>query len=260
MFTAPNPGPKTLDGTHTFVVGRQETYVVDPGPATAQYQQFLAERLAANNHRVEGILLTHGHPDHAPGAIRLAELLRVPVWGSSRLQGSSLVVQIDERFTDDHHFQVDGDILRVLPTPGHAPDHVAFWLERAGVLFSGDSILGEGTTLVAPPEGNMVSYMRSLNLMRALRPRIIAPGHGPLVHDAMAKIDEYIEHRRRREAQLLEALGEGPANLEELVQRTYVTTPSQLLPLAKASAEAQLIKLREEGKVEERTGKYYLAG
>jgi glyoxylase-like metal-dependent hydrolase (beta-lactamase superfamily II) len=253
MFTAPNPGPKTLEGTHTFVVGMEQTYVIDPGPDIPAYTDFLATRLTDHGHAVQGILLSHGHPDHAPGAARLAQLLGAPVWGSPQLTGLAL----DHAFEDGQSFAIDGDRLRAVFTPGHASDHIAFWLERARILFSGDTILGRGSTLVAPPEGDMIAYLGSLEVMRRLRPRLIAPGHGPIVQNPEAKIAEYLEHRRQREQQILAALGQGPATDRQLVERIYVDTDPRLLPLALGSVQAQLAKLLAEGRVR-RSGDDYV--
>jgi glyoxylase-like metal-dependent hydrolase (beta-lactamase superfamily II) len=153
---------------------------------------------------------------------------------------------------------VNGDVLRVIATPGHAPDHVAFWLERGRVLFAGDTILGQGSALVAPPEGDMAAYMRSLERIRKLGPRIIAPGHGPLILDPNAKIDEYVRHREQREAQLLEALQRGPATVEELVRKIYVDVDPTLHGLAAQSVRAQLAKLRMEGRIHMLADRYAL--
>src|SRR5579872_2826574 len=178
IWTAPNPGPKTLDGTHAYVVGRDKAYVIDPGPAVPNWTNELAARVKAAALRVEAIVLTHGHPDHAPAATELSQLLRA---------GDAL--------------ETDGDRLIVIETPGHSPDHLGFWLEGAKVLFSGDTILGRGTSLVAPPEGDMQLYMRTLDTLRRLSPLLIAPGHGPIVRDPLTTIDQYIDHRRARERQ-----------------------------------------------------------
>lgn len=257
MFTVPNPGPKTLDGTHTYALGRSETYVIDPGPDLQEYLENLSHYLETNGHVVEGILLSHGHPDHAPGAKRLASLLGVPIWTSSATpDDEAREAGVTHRFSPDSEFPVDGDVVRVLPTPGHKPDHVAFWLEASRILFSGDSILGEGSTLIAPPEGDMFEYMHSLDVMQALQPRLIAPGHGPSVVDPIAKIEEYRQHRKEREAQLLEALRIGPASPEELVRRVYADLSPAVLKLARGSVQAQLDKLQREGRVMERGGHY----
>ncbi len=251
MFTAPNPGPKTLDGTHSFVVGRSTAYLIDPGPAHAAYQEQLGDWLRNAGTRVVAILLSHGHPDHAPGAARLAASLSVPVWSSDRLATEeNLALPVDRTYGANQSFPTDGDTLHVVPSPGHSEDHVAFWLEGARVLFSGDTILGRGTTLIAPPQGNMIRYMETLLRFQNLDARLIAPGHGPLITNPAAKIREYLRHREQREAQVVEALRDGPATIQELVERLYQDVDPRLHGLAAGSIQAQLEKLEIEGRVQ----------
>jgi glyoxylase-like metal-dependent hydrolase (beta-lactamase superfamily II) len=250
MFTAPNPGPKTLDGTHTFVVGRDLAYIIDPGPYLPSYQDFLAHWLQKDDRRPQAIFLTHGHPDHAPGAARLKNLLTIPIWSSAvMVPEQAKALSVDKRFDHGRSFQVDGHTLRVIASPGHAADHVAFWLEEARILFSGDTILGQGSTLIAPPEGDMAAYMGTLEAMQRLQPRLIAPGHGPIVTDPEVKIEEYIRHRREREEQLLQVLARGPAGEADLVSRVYTDVDPALRSLASGSVQAQLAKLIAEGRV-----------
>lgn len=250
MFTAPNPGPKTLEGTHTYVVGGAGACVLDPGPDILSYQESLARWLRQRTAAVQAILLSHGHPDHAPGARALRRLVSAPIWASDLMpDGQAAALGVDRRFSPGQAFEVDGDEILVVATPGHTPDHVGFWLAGARIFFSADTILGTGTTLVAPPEGDMLVYMQTLEAIRHLRPRLIAPGHGPLIADPDAKIEEYVEHRRRREQQLLGALESGPASVEELVQAIYTDVDPRVLDLARGSLEAQLLKLESEGRV-----------
>ncbi|MGH2442081.1 MAG: MBL fold metallo-hydrolase [Chloroflexota bacterium] len=256
-FTAPNAGPKTLSGTRTYVVGKEQAYILDPGPADDAYQQFIAEWIGAHKISVRGILLSHGHPDHAPGSSLLSRELNVPIWGSRQLDTSYFATRPEIRqYESDPRFVVDGDVLRVIPTPGHSGDHVAFFLENARILFAGDTILGQGSSLVAPPEGNMAEYMRTLDRLDALRANLIAPGHGPLIHDAHAKIEEYTRHRSTRESQLLQILGRGPATIACLVTEMYAGVNPELRKLASGSVAAQLEKLETEGRVS-RQGEVY---
>jgi len=251
MFTAPNPGPKTLDGTHTYVVGRTTAYLIDPGPAHETYQDQVADWLRKAGTRVVAILLSHGHPDHAPGAARLAALLSVPVWSSDQLASEeNMSLSVDRAYGSNQRFPIDGDTLHVVPGPGHSEDHVAFWLEGGRVLLSGDTILGRGTTLVAPPQGNMIRYMETLRRLQNLDARLIAPGHGPLITNPAAKIRKYLRHREQREAQILEALRIGPATIQELVECLYRDVDTRLHGLAAGSVQAQLEKLEIEGRVQ----------
>jgi len=259
MFTAPNPGPKTLDGTHTFVVGRSTAYVIDPGPTDPVYQDQLRDWVRNASARVVAILLSHGHPDHAPGATRLAASLSVPVWSSEKLATEeNIALPVDRTYEPRQSFPTDDDMLHVVPSPGHSEDHVAFWLEGARILFAGDTILGRGTTLIAPPQGNMIRYMETLRRLQNLHARLIAPGHGPLITNPAAKIREYLRHREQREAQILEALRVGPATIQELVEGLYRDVDTRLHGLAAGSVQAQLEKLEIEGRVR-RTGEKFVA-
>ena len=145
-----------------------------------------------------------------------------------------------------------------MATPGHTPDSVSFVLASAGIMFTGDTILGRGSSIVAPPEGDMSSYMSSLERMRGLNATRIAPGHGPIVDDAGARIQEYIDHRRSRESQLVSALADGPSSIAELVVRLYVDTPIELHELAAGSVQAGLQKLERDGVVRQTGGMWSL--
>jgi glyoxylase-like metal-dependent hydrolase (beta-lactamase superfamily II) len=236
---APNPGVRELDGTNTYVVGEAPAIVVDPGPDDEAH----IDEVLRSAGRVRAIVLTHDHPDHAPGAVRLAErtgatvrALRPPSAGSAMRDGEVI--------------SSDGASLRVIATPGHSPDHAALWADGARALFTGDAVLGRGTSVIDPPEGDLVAYLRSLGRMRELRPRTIYPGHGPVVLDAMAKLDEYIEHRAMREREILSALDDGARTVDELVQTIYADYPSEVHDLAARSVTAHLMKLRAEARVE----------
>lgn len=257
MFTAPNAGPKTLEGTHTYVVGSRPAVLIDPGPDDSTYIDGLLAWLRQEDVRIRAILLSHEHPDHAPGARQLADALRVPIWASHQYE-STIFEPVEPDFTygPAQEFPVDEEILRVLETPGHSPDHVAFWLEESGVLFSGDTILGRGTSLVAPPDGNMAAYIQSLRTLRSLEPYLIAPGHGPVITDPMAVIDEYIRHREERERQVLQLLTSAPRTVQEIVQILYADVDPRLRELAAGSVEAQLQKLEGDRRVEEDAGLY----
>jgi glyoxylase-like metal-dependent hydrolase (beta-lactamase superfamily II) len=153
----------------------------------------------------------------------------------------------------------DGDVVRsdaasisVLATPGHSSDHIAFFAAGDGALFTGDAVLGRGTSVIDPPEGDLVTYLRSLHRMRELGPRTIYPGHGPVVLRALDKLDEYIEHRELRERQVLDALGDGQRTPQEIVAEIYVDYPPEVLELAARSVLAHLLKLEAEGKAEKR--------
>ncbi len=219
-ITADNPGPLTLTGTNTYVFGG---VAIDPGP---DEEAHLSKVAAASP--IETILLTHRHSDHSSGAPRLSEMT-----GASVLAFGNGVEDGDE-FSGG---------LAAVHTPGHAPDHVCIWHEASGTLFSGDLVAGEGSIMVAPPEGNLADYMESLERVRDLAPSRILPGHGPEVEDAGAKIEEYISHREEREAMVVAALDSGAATVEEIVRLAYPEVPPEMRPYAGRSAEAHLEKL-----------------
>ena len=231
---APNAGPYTGPGTNTWILDAGPVVVViDPGPDDPSHLAAIDTALAGT--AVGAVLVTHSHADHF-----------------------SLAEQLAAR----HHTSVqcypslaDGDVVRVgtlnviaLHTPGHAADHLCFWLEGDRVAFTGDLILGRGSSMVTYPEGNVADYLRSLDRLAALQPRMLFPGHWDPVKDARAKIDEYREHRLRREAQILAEVGRGPGTAAELTQRVYGSevNDAKLIVAAEMTMRAHLKKLVDE--------------
>jgi glyoxylase-like metal-dependent hydrolase (beta-lactamase superfamily II) len=223
---APNPSPYTLDGTNTYVV---EGWVVDPGPADDGH---LDRVIAAAGGQVQGIVLTHDHPDHAEGAPALAE------------HAGGLAVERPRGGDAVGPFQA-------IATPGHAADHVA--LQWGRVVFAGDTVLGAGSVFVAPGGGAMAAYLDSLRRLRELDPEVIAPGHGPFVWDPRAKIDEYVAHRLEREQRVVSALEAGARTRDELLDAAWDDVPFDQAPVLRIAAgvtlDAHLEKLRDEGRL-----------
>jgi len=239
---APNPGVRELEGTNTWIVGEAPAVVIDPGP---DHDGHLAE-IVRTAGSVGAIALTHDHPDHAPGALPLASTTGARVLAARPAEGM-------ERIRDGEEVVAGSVSLSVIGTPGHAPDHLAFFDARTGSLFTGDAVLGRGTSVIDPPEGDLAAYLRSLHRMRDLSPRTIYPGHGPVVLRAPAKLDDYLEHREMREEQVVSALGDGWRTPEELVAEIYRGYPPELHELAARSVLAHLLKLEVEGRAEKRT-------
>jgi glyoxylase-like metal-dependent hydrolase (beta-lactamase superfamily II) len=247
---AANPGIRELEGTNTWIVGDAPALVVDPGPDDPEH---LAE-VARTAGSVGAIALTHDHPDHAPGALPLAAMTGARVFAAKPGEGPAEVpAEVMERIRDGEQVSTGSVSLAVVATPGHTPDHVAFFDARTGSLFTGDAVLGRGTSVIDPPEGDLAAYLRSLRRMRELGPRTIYPGHGPVVLRALAKLDEYLDHRTMREEQILTALGDASRTPEELVTEIYADYPPELHELAARSVLAHLLKLEVEGRADKRT-------
>lgn len=232
---APNPGPYTGPGTNTWIVEAGPVVaVIDPGPDDERHLAAINQRIGSAT--VGVVLVTHSHPDHLPLAERVASAHHASV----------------RRFPE----LADGDVVRVgtlnvtaVHTPGHSADHLCFWLAGDRVLFTGDLILGRGSSMVTYPEGDVAAYLRSLDRVAALRPRILFPGHWDPVEDAMGKIDEYRTHRLEREAQVLAEVRRGRGTAAELTRRVYGDLDEHLLMAAEMTMRAHLRKLVDDGLV-----------
>lgn len=241
---APNPGVMTGPGTNTYLVGTREVVVIDPGPDDPEHLETLVE---VGGGRIRWIAVTHTHSDHAPGAAALRRRLGpgVGLLGHSARDG----FVPDSTVTEGELIGPPELGLRALHTPGHASNHLCFLLEEERLLFSGDHIMNGSTVVIAPPDGDMAAYLASLERLRDLELTAIAPGHGGLIDDPMAKIDEYVSHRLAREEAVVEALaGAGAATVEQLVPEVYADVSPELHPIARFSLWAHLRKLAGEGR------------
>jgi glyoxylase-like metal-dependent hydrolase (beta-lactamase superfamily II) len=229
---AENPGPLTLTGTNTWIVDRNPSFVIDPGPAQAEH---LARILAAVDARggLGAIVLTHDHPDHCEGVEELRRHRPAPLAAGR----GSVDIQLAAG--------VSIGPLRAIPTPGHAPDHFALFGDR--VCFTGDAVLGEGSVFIAPDPGAMSGYLNGLARLRSLDVDVLCPGHGPAIWEPSDKLEEYIGHRYDREHSLVLALGSGLRSVPELLDAVWADVPEQLRPLATATLAAHLDKLADEG-------------
>lgn len=238
---APNPSPMTGQGTNTYLVGQGEVLVVDPGPDLPAHLDAIGEATAGE--RIIATLVTHGHVDHLPAAVRLRKDRGVPIFGHPSLP------EADRPIGDGEELSVGTMRLTVYHTPGHAPDHLCVWNAAERLLFTGDLIAGEGTVVLSEERDALTHYLASLNRVLALGPAMLLPGHGPPVPDAEAKIRAYLTHRAMREEQILAALRSGPATAEAIVARLYADTPVALLPMAARNVRAHLEHLENRGEV-----------
>ena len=249
-ITAPNPGLMTGPGTNTYLVGERQVLVIDPASEDPAH---LAAIKTAGAGAITAVLVTHAHPDHAPGARQLAADCGVPVYGNDiPLVGVNTPGYAPDRvLADGEVLMSDAGPLRALRTPGHAADHICYLLETQGVLFAGDHLMDGTTVVIAPPDGDMAAYLASLLRLQQEPIERIAPGHGRLMPGAQATIGQVIEHRLAREAAILNALEDHAGRrIPDLVAELYAAVPKALHALAELSVHAHLIKLAAEGRVE----------
>ena len=250
LVRADNPSPLTLEGTNTYLIGERNPIVLDPGPDDAAHLRRVLDQ--AGEPRL--VLITHRHPDHAEGAERFAAMARAPL--AAYPDGGSAFCSGAEVVRDRQTIHGDGATLVAMFTPGHASDHLSFWLEEERALFTGDHVLGRGTTVVAHPAGDMGDYLASLARARAADPARLYPGHGPVVDDPLPFLDYYIAHRLEREQQVLAAIDGGDGTVDAMVARIYADVDPVLHPVAALSVAAHLDKLRREGVLVEEGGRW----
>ncbi len=229
---APNPGPLTLTGTNTWVVGRRPAWVVDPGPLLDEHLRRLMAAIESRG-GLGGVVLTHDHSDHSDAVETLLEVHPAPL---AAARGD-----VDVRLAEDVRFGP----FQAVYTPGHAEDHYA--LVADGACFTGDAVLGDGSVLITPHPGAMSGYLLALTRLRLREDfNVLCPGHGEVVWDARAKLDEYIAHRIDRENRLILALNEGLRTVPDLLNAVWPEVPAELRPAATATLAAHLDKLEAD--------------
>ncbi|WP_320779508.1 MBL fold metallo-hydrolase [Streptomyces sp. CRN 30] len=246
---APNASAMTLDGTNTWILsepGSAVAVVVDPGPSDEGHLRHVVDTAERAGKRIALTLLTHGHPDHAEGAARFAELTGTGV----RALDPALRLG-DEGLGAGDVVTAGGLELRVVPTPGHTADSLSFHLPADRAVLTGDTVLGRGTTVVAHPDGRLGDYLDSLRRLRSLTVddgvHTVLPGHGPVLDDAQGAVEYYLAHRAHRLAQVETAVEDGHRSPDEIVAHVYADVDRSLWPAAELSVRAQLDYLREHG-------------
>ena len=254
--TAPNSGRMTGPGTNTYIVGRRELALIDPGPDLPEHVDAL-ERICAG--RLRWILVTHTHRDHSPAAHNLAARTGAELLGNviandgfqdESFSGARALAQDDRLATDEFS-------IRALLTPGHVSNHICYLVEEDGLLMTGDHIMGGSTVVIVPPHGNMQHYIESLRRMLNYEVRFLAPGHGDLIDQPRAEIEHLIAHRLKREAKVVDALhGLGSATIEVLTPVVYDDVDAIMHPWAALSLHAHLLKLRDDGRAREQDARW----
>lgn len=256
---ANNPGPFTYLGTGTYIIGKGEVAVIDPGPDMPEHLDALMAALEGET--VTHILVTHHHSDHSPLAGPLQAKTGAKIYGcavGAKAADSTVITEAghDLSFTPDIDicgggavFEGPGWTLEAIATPGHTSNHICFALKEENALFSGDHIMGWSTTVVSPPDGDMTAYMESLELVKARGFDILWPTHGPPVLKVEPFIDAYIAHRRAREAQVVKAVGEGHGRIKDMVPVLYAEVDKRLWPAAARSVLGHMIDLTRRGVV-----------
>jgi glyoxylase-like metal-dependent hydrolase (beta-lactamase superfamily II) len=246
-LVAPNPSMMTGPGTNTYLFGIEEVAVLDPGPVIDSHLQTIQETA---NGPIRWVLVTHTHPDHSPAALELARLTGAELLGRPPPDGQhqDMTFAPDRVLEDGDRLSVDGADIEVIRTPGHASNHICLRHVELNWVFTGDHVIDGSTVVIDPPDGNMKHYLESLSKVKALRPVVLAPGHGELIRDPDRAIDWIIEHRLERETKVVAALRENPGLTSmELVPQVYKDVDKKLYGWAERSLLAHLLKLKDDG-------------
>jgi len=253
---AHNPSAFTYFGTQSYLVGRRELAVVDPGPDLPEHLDALTDAIGAR--RVVAIMCTHTHRDHSPAAAPLAERTGAPIIGCAPLALETVGPRADASFDGDYAparvladgeaIEVDGRSVTAVATPGHTSNHLCFAYGDA--LFTGDHVMGWSTTVVFPPDGDMAAYMASLDKLRQRDDRVYYPAHGPAVTNPQQYVRHLAGHRMQREKQILSIVREAPRAIPEIVARAYPALDPRLVTAAGGSVHAHLLDLERRGLVE----------
>ncbi len=253
---AANPGPFTLHGTGTYLVGNEEVAVIDPGPLIDSHVDSILR--AVGRGRITHIFITHTHIDHSPAAEPLRQETQAPTFGFGPHRGGSAGADDEGGDTDfqPEHRLTDGDTIQgkdwklsVLHTPGHTSNHLCFWLAEENLVFTGDHVMGWSSTVVSPPDGNMTDYLASLRHLREVNADVLLPTHGPAIREPNVFIDALLAHRERRIEEVLASLASGSREIPEIVVERYPGLDPALRAAAGRSVLASLLHLESKSRV-----------
>jgi glyoxylase-like metal-dependent hydrolase (beta-lactamase superfamily II) len=256
VVTAPNPGFMTADGTNQYLLGETRLTLIDAALGIGPNLDLLRAELDGAGASVVQILLTHIHPDHLGGAMELRSEFGARLGMHASRRGYA-GVEPDWTYQDGDEIAFDGGVLRVIHTPGHESGHCCFYAPSHRWLFTGDHVVGQGTVVIAPPDGDMTAYIASLERLLALPANLLLGGHGPVVRDPRAKIHEYIAHRRMREMQVLDCVLAGRRTIPDIVATLYRDVHPALHVVAERSVHAHLLKLVGEGRARSAAQEYF---
>jgi glyoxylase-like metal-dependent hydrolase (beta-lactamase superfamily II) len=247
VVTAPNPGFMTGEGTNQYLLGTKSLTLIDAALGSGPNLEALRAQLAAAGAAVEQILLTHIHPDHMGGALELRRAFGARL-GMHASRSGYAGIEPDWVYDEGDEVPFEGGALRVVHTPGHESGHCCFHEPRRAWLFTGDHVVGQGTVVIAPPDGDMDQYLASLRRLLEFPARVLMGGHGPVIADPRGRIQEYIDHRLMREGQIVECLRSGRGKIPQIVALLYRDVHPALHAVAEKSVLAHLLKLEREGR------------
>ena len=259
-ITANNGGIFTGKGTNTYLIGKEDITLIDPGPNIPEH---IDKILSVGKNKIKRILVTHTHTDHSPAALPISKKLNIPMFG--RLVDRESQWE-DETFIPDNvlshgdEISTDEYSLETIHTPGHASNHLCFYIKEIKCLLTGDHIMDGSTVVIAPPDGNMTEYINSLRLLEEYEINYFAPGHGNIMKEPTKTINSIIRHRLSRESKVFRCVEKKQnSNINELLLLVYDDVPEMLHPIAKMSLLAHLIKLEEDGKLKNYENTYSLS-
>jgi len=245
-----NPGPMTGPGTNSYLIGEKRLSLLDPGPADAtQLQSFLQ---AIGDAQLENILITHTHGDHSPGALALQEATGARLVGlkAPDVAGQDRTFAPDKLWRDSETIDCGEYTVQLIATPGHVSNHICFLLLQEQLLFTGDHVLQGTTSVILPPDGDMAAYMNALERLLLIPLKALAPGHGGIMREPHREIEKLIAHRLKRERKVVAGLESlGAVSVDELVLTVYDDVAEQLIPWAKRTLLAHLLKLQQDGRI-----------